>query len=57
MDIYVQNGYKDRDHYLSSLAEDYGLDLENVVKPTADLMGPSEDFDGLISILEDEAGK
>ena len=51
--VYRQNGYSDREHYLSCLAEDYGLDLEQVVRPLANLLGPSEDFDGLVSSLED----
>lgn len=55
--IYKANGYGDREDYLSCLAEDYGLSLEEVVRPLAELLGPSEDFDGLISSLEDEASK
>lgn len=47
----------DREDYLSSIAEDYGLDLEQVVRLIADLLGPTEDFDGLVSALEDEASK
>lgn len=54
---YKDNGYANREDYLSCLAEDYGLDLEEVVRPIADLLGPTEDFDGLVSMLEDEAGK
>lgn len=57
LDAYRENGYADREDYLSCIAEDYGLDLEQVVRPLAELLGPSEDFDGLISSLEDEAGK
>lgn len=57
MSIYQDNGYDNREDYLSSLAEDYGLSLENVVRPIADLLGPDEDFDGLVAMLEDEAGK
>ena len=53
--IYKANGYEDREDYLSCLAEDYGLSLEEVVRPLAKLLGPSEDFDGLVSALEDEA--
>ncbi len=56
-DPYKDNGYANREDYLSCLAEDYGLDLEEVVRPIADLLGPTEDFDGLVSMLEDEAGK
>ena len=51
--VYEENGYKDREEYLSCLAEDYGLDLEGIVRPLADLLGPSEDFDGLVVALED----
>lgn len=53
-DPYKDNGYANREDYLSCLAEDYGLDLEEVVRPIADLLGPTEDFDGLVSMLEDE---
>jgi hypothetical protein len=54
-DVYCENGYHDREDYLSCIAEDYGLDLEQVVRPLADLLGPNEDFDGLVSALEGEA--
>ena len=51
MCIYQQNGYKDREDYLDSLREDYGeaVDILTSVLP------PSEDFDGLITSLEDMA--
>ena len=55
--VYSENGYNDREDYLSYIAEDYGLDLEQVVRPLAELLGPSEDFDGLIDMLEDEVSK
>lgn len=51
-DIYQMNGYNDREEYLSSLAADYDVDLVTV-KALADLLGPNEDFDGLVSQLED----
>lgn len=54
---YQAFGYENREDYLSCLAEDYGLSLEQVVRPLADLLGPTEDFDGLVSALEDEAAK
>lgn len=57
MSVYQDNGYDDREDYLSCMAEDYGLDLEQVVRPLADLFGPNEDFDGLVSALEEEAAK
>lgn len=55
--VYKANGYEGREDYLSCLAEDYGLSLEEVVRPLAELLGPDEDFDGLVSSLEDEAAK
>lgn len=51
-DIYQTIGYYDREDYLSSLAEDYGVDLDTVYA-IADLLGPNEDFDGLVTQLED----
>lgn len=55
--VYREHGYSDREDYLSRIAEDYGVDLEQVVRPLADLLGPGEDFDGLVSALEDEASR
>lgn len=52
MNIHVENGYKNRKEYLSCLAEDFGIDLE-VVKNIAGSLGPSEDFDYLVTLLED----
>lgn len=50
--IYQQNGYADRDDYLICLAEDYGVSIEDVYS-LADILGENEDFDGLVSALED----
>lgn len=47
---YQANGFSCRVDYIDSLCEDY--DRETVLA-LADLLGPSEDFDGLISALED----
>lgn len=52
MSIYEENGYANRREYLDAMAEDYGQDRQTVYL-LADLLGPSEDFDGLISGLED----
>ena len=52
MNVYEQNGYDGRQHYLECLAEDYGVDLDTV-QALADLLGPDEDFDGLVTSLED----
>jgi hypothetical protein len=54
--VYVENGYDNRQHYLMCLAEDYGLPL-SVVFSFADMLGSSEDFDGLICELEDAVGR
>lgn len=51
-DVYKRNGYKDREEYLNSLAEEYGVS-KMVVFSLADMLGPNEDFDGLINALED----
>ena len=50
MNVYQENGYKDRKDYLKSLAEDYDLDYKDVVM-LATTLGKSEDFDGLVSAL------
>jgi hypothetical protein len=52
MNIYQERGYKDRDDYLTQLAEDNGADLEAVFA-LADMLGPDEDFDGLVVSVED----
>jgi len=55
MTIYQAQGYDSREDYLSCLAEDYGLDLQDQVLPLADLLGPNEDFDGLVTACQDLA--
>lgn len=52
--VYEEHGYKDRDDYLRSLAEDNGVDISTVLV-LADSLGPSEDFDGLVTYIEDLA--
>ena len=53
--VYQRNGYKHRQDYLESLADDYEIDLETVLA-LAEVLGPSEDFDGLVSAIEDIEG-
>ena len=53
-DIYTDNGYADRTEYLDSLAEEYGMDII-VVLNLAEILGPDEDFDGLVTTLQDHA--
>jgi len=56
MSIYTDEGFRNRRDYLESLCEDFNVDLETVLTVAA-ILGPSEDFDGLITALEDiEAG-
>ena len=43
---------KKRRQYLEGLAADYGIPEETVFA-VADLLGPNEDYDGLISMLDD----
>ena len=50
--MYQENGYTDRDDYLTCLSEDYGVPIEDVYS-LAEMLGEHEDFDGLVSALED----
>lgn len=54
MNIYQENGYKSRKDYLQSLAEEYEADYQSVACLAA-LLGSSEDFDALVSAVEDVA--
>ena len=54
MSIYTEEGYKNRKHYLECLAEDLGIDTTTVFT-MASMLGPNEDFDGLVTMLEDYA--
>lgn len=49
--IYQQNGYYNRADYLRCMSEDYCVPLDTV-KVLADMLGPNEDFDGLVNALE-----
>ena len=50
--IYQENGYANRDDYLTCLSEDYGVSIEDVFS-LAEMLGENEDFDGLVCALED----
>ena len=50
MNDYIAQGFKNRRDYLESLCEEY--DRETVFL-LASILGPNEDFDGLITSLED----
>ncbi len=51
MTDYQAAGYQNRREYLEFLCEDYPRDA---VYALAGILGASEDFDGLITSLEDE---
>jgi hypothetical protein len=48
---YTANGFASRAAYLDHLADEYGP----AVFAVADVLGASEDFDGLVTTLEDMA--
>ena len=50
--VYTMNGYKNRRDYLENLALDMGIE-KDIVFSLASLLGSIEDFDGLVSSLED----
>ena len=53
MTIYTDNGYADRNEYLDTLREEYGSDL---VDTLITVLPSSEDFDGLVTELEENYG-
>ena len=52
MSIYTAAGYTSRADYLAALSEELNVALDTVLM-AADLLGPNEDFDGLVTMLED----
>jgi hypothetical protein len=54
MSIYQLNGYQSRKEYLLDLADNMGMDA-SIVFALADMLGSNEDFDGLVTSLEDYA--
>ena len=50
-DIYRKHGFKDRKAYLKYLGDEYNVDLDEVFA-MAEVLGRSEDFDGLVSALD-----
>jgi hypothetical protein len=53
--VYQENGYKNRYDYLVCLSEEYGVD-KGTVFTIASMLGENEDFDGLVSQLNDMEG-
>lgn len=52
MDVYKENGFNSRKAYLKDLAENLDVPL-SIVHMIAGMLGESEDFDGLVTSLED----
>mgnify|MGYP003330782740 CR=1 FL=1 len=48
--IYLNNGYANREEYLNELRDEYGAALVNTLLT---VLPPEEDFDGLVTTLED----
>lgn len=52
MNVYIENGYENRQDYLEYIADEAGISIDEVLM-MADLLGENEDFDGLVSMVED----
>ena len=52
MSIYQENGFENRREYLKDLADTYGIDVQTVFT-LASILGSNEDFDGLVTALDD----
>ena len=53
MNTYQKLGFKNRKEYLIDLAETYGVDQDQVFM-LASMLGESEDFDGLVTSIQDD---
>ena len=51
---YLRRGFANRATYLRQLAENYGLPLRTVLE-YASLLGDTEDFDALVTFLEEHS--
>ena len=54
--IYQKHGFNSRMEYLEGVSDDFGVPL-STVQALANILGPNEDFDGLITAVEDEADR
>lgn len=52
IELYLEHGAESRTEYLAMLSDDYDIDL-GTIHALADVLGPTEDFDGLVTSLED----
>lgn len=48
--VYQLHGFSNREEYLQHLSEDHGIPIDTVIL-IAEVLGPEEDFDGLVSNL------
>jgi len=53
--VYQAQGFENQREYYSHLAEENDVPLSTVLI-LADVLGPNEDFDGLVSAVEDACG-
>jgi hypothetical protein len=53
--IYIENGFKDRAEYLESISWNYNVPIATVLG-AADILGEDEDFDALVTYLQDMEG-
>lgn len=51
LNVYQEHGYYNREDYLRCMSEDWNIPF-TTVKMLADMLGPNEDFDGLVTALE-----
>lgn len=49
---YQEDGWESRSEYLRGLAENVEVELDDIIE-IVDLLGPDEDFDGLVTFFED----
>ncbi len=54
--VYAEHDDLSRSDYLEAVASDNGVTLEAVLS-VADLMGEDEEFDGLVTFIEDHIGQ
>ncbi len=52
--LYAEHGCRNRREYLVELANEHGVDVQTVFA-LAQILGPEEDFDGLVTSIEDLA--
>lgn len=50
--VYQKLGFRNREQYLKTLSEDFEIP-EEIVFELASVLGENEDFDGLVTTLED----